>query len=314
MLDSADFYVRHHAARVLAERSDPESRAQLQHALSSANTPTRASAARHLHRLSWFSAEALIRRALCDEDERVREAAVYALCEMHHLPAYDLLADVLAHETDNVRAAAAWGLRNTQDSAAVRALAMVLRADDPEVRGKALEALSANATPEALPLVCAALDDPHPDVVYNAVLSWIELRQEHCLPDLAARIKAGSGPEREPLLRGLFHATNYLHVDLAALPVAETLIDALAAALTGDHAPARMAAVWTLAWMHHPRAAQAIREAIAAEPDDEVRAHLVRVASSLAEYDPADVAAQPLTRAELAGQVSRPPRKKKKRK
>ncbi len=31
-------------------------------------------------------------------------------------------------------------------------------------------------------------------------------------------------------------------------------------------------------------------------------------------YDTASVAAQPLTRAELAGEVSRPPRKKKKRK
>jgi hypothetical protein len=96
--------------------------------------------------------------------------------------------------------------------------------------------------------------------------------------------------------------------------------------------------------MHHPRATQAIREAFAVEPDAEVRAHLLRVASSLmaippddemiraawqsddptvreaatqlypaAVYDSASAAAQPLTRAELAGEVSRPPRKKKKR-
>ncbi|MBN2305747.1 MAG: HEAT repeat domain-containing protein, partial [Anaerolineae bacterium] len=160
-----------------------------------------------------------------------------------------------------------------------------LRARDPDVRIQALEALSANNTPAAIPVVQAALDDPDPDVVYNAVLSLVELRGEHGLPDLVARLRAASDPDQEPLLRGLFHATNYLHVDLADLPVIDDLLDALAGTLDNARArdiPAvRIAAVWLLAWTRHPRAAGLLVGAFERESSPTVQAAILRIAVSL---------------------------------
>ena len=65
---------------------------------------------------------------------------------------------MLPHEPDNVKAAAAWGLHNCQDPEAVPVLKVALTATDPDVRVKVLEALGANDTPEALPVV----RDSHP--------------------------------------------------------------------------------------------------------------------------------------------------------
>jgi HEAT repeat protein len=330
MLRSDDFYVRYHAARLLSERGDRAARLILQEALKEGNGPTRASVARHLHHFSWYAGESLLRQALADEDERVREGAVYALCDLRELAAYRVLVETLPGETDTVRGAAAWGLRNCQDSAAVPVLEVTMQAHDPDVRIKALEALSANNTPEAIPVVEKALvEDDDLEVVYNAVLSLIELRGTDGLCALADLITWTNGERLEPLLRGLFHATNYLHVPLSGHPA---LLDALAHALADDMPSARMAAVWVLAWMRDDRADALLREAFYREQSGLVQAHLLRVtvslmahvgaeflqaglqsaddtvreqaeqlqAAALAAYDENDAASKPLSRAELA--------------
>jgi HEAT repeat protein len=282
MLHHDDFYVRYNAARLLGERGDRDARLIMQNALETGSAPTRASVARQLHRFSWFAAEPLIRGALDDEDERVREGAVYALCDLRELAAYHLLTAVVPGETDTVRAAAAWGLRNCQDSAAVPVLAAVLESSDPEVRIKALEALSGSRTAEASPVVTQAMhhDGDH-EVVYHATLSLLELRGESCLFDLADCVLHTSGARLEPVLRGLFHATNYLHVRLDAHPAADALLAALSHAIADDDPAARQGSVWLLAWMRLDQAVDILEQAFRREQNPEVQAHMLRVTFSL---------------------------------
>ena len=280
-LRSDDFFARYDAARLLGRRGDRDARLVLADALASAGAPARASAARQLHFFSWHSVESLIRQALKDADPRVREGAVYALCDMRDLNAYRVLTDALQNEADNVRAAAAWGLRSRKDPAAVPPLEAALRASDPDVRVKALEALGATEAREATPAVRAALGDLDLDVKYAATLSWIELSGEGCLIELAETIKRADGAARAPIVRGFFHATNYLAIDVARSPAAAALIEALEITMSSDAPDARKAAAWPLAWIDHPRASLALKQAYEREPDEDVKAHLVRVAVGL---------------------------------
>ena len=347
LLQSRDAAVRYAAARMLCERADPAARTVLQEVLAHGDSPARATVARHLHRLSWFSAHPLIDRALQDVDERIREAVIYALCDARHLNAYSLLVHTLANEGDRLRAAVARGLAGCQDAAAVPVLAMVLQAGDPAVRCQGLEALGANHSTEAIALAVTALHDPHPDVVYNAVLSLIELRSDQSIVELAPLIVQTSGPCLEAILRGLFHATNYLHLNLSQSAHLHSLLDALAHALNDVDLPNRLAAVWPLAGMHAEAATKLLTEAFFHDPVPEMRAHILRVMTSLmtipsdhelvaaglqsdeplvretahqirgmstmAAYREADAAAQPLTHYELAGRTSPPRDRKNKR-
>lgn len=281
-LRSRDFFVRYSAARLLARRGDREARLVLQSALVEAGAPARASAARELYSFSWFSAEPLIRQALDDEDTRVRQAAVYALCDMRNTQAYRLLAERLQNEDDDVRDAAAWGLRECRDPEAVLVLrVVVLRAAGPAVRVRALEALGANGSPEALPVARAQLEDPDADVKYAATLSWLELAGAASLPELAGVIQRESGLARQQVLRGFFHATNYLAIDVTRSSAIDAMLDALECAARDDLPGARQAAAWPLAWIRHERAARILRAAYEAEPDETVKAHIVCVAVGL---------------------------------
>lgn len=344
MLESDDFYVRYNAACLLGERADREARLILQKALNNPRVPVRASAARQLFHFSWFSGQPLIEQALTDSDERVREAAVYALCDLREAQAYRRLTEVLQHESDTVRAAAAWGLRDCQDTAAVPVLAAVLQAADPEIRGKALGSLSANNTAEALPVVLSALEDDDSEVIYQAVLTWLELSGEKCISDLVEKIRHADSQKREPMLRAFFHGSNYQHFKLAAHPQFETVMEALAICMDDSQPAVRMAAVWLLASLHHEQGTRILHDSFYRETNAEVKEHIVRVATNLmvitpddemvqeaaqsddlvlrelaeryrrapesaTAYDPDDVAANPLTRAELAGRPSRQPKK-----
>ncbi len=281
MLKSEEFYVRYNAARLLSRRGDREARLIMQDALVNGETPTRASVARHLYGFSWFAAEPLIRQALLDQDLRVREMAIYALCDLRDLNAYQLLKEVLRSGSDDMRMAAAWGLRDCQDPAAVPVLELVLDATDPEVRIKGLEALGANDTPEAMPIVRQAMNDPEPDVKYAATLSLLELAGESWLQELSGIIGRTNGTTRQQVLRGFFHATNYLKIDVARTKAADLMIDALETALLDDMGEVRMAVVWPLAWMRHQRTPIVLKRAYLIEQNDEVKAHIVRVAASL---------------------------------
>ena len=280
-LRSKDFFVRYNAARILRRRGDRDARLIMQAALTTGEVPTRASVARELYGFSWFSAEPLLRQALKDHDARVRECAVYALCDLRELNAYQLLVEVLHDETDDVRAAAAWGLRSCQDPEAVPVLQAVLLAEDPDVRVQALEALGANDTPQALPVVRNSMNDPDPDVKYAATLSLIELQSEACFRELAHVIENTQGITRQYILRGFFHATNYLLIDVGKSRDVEAIIHALEKALRDPLPAARLAAIWPLAWMRHPRAPIVLKRAYDVEQDMETKARIVRIAWNL---------------------------------
>jgi HEAT repeat protein len=276
-----DFFVRFNAAKMLGRRADRDARMIIQDVLESEDVPARASVARHLYGFSWYSAEPLIRLALKDADYRVREAAVYALCDLRELNAYTLLVDVLKNEEDDVRAAAAWGLRDCQDPAAVPVLKIALEAKDPDVRIKALEALGANDNPEAMPVVREAMNDPEPEVKYAATLSLLELAGERWLQELSGIIGRTSGVTLQQVLRGFFHATNYLKIEVGKTKAADLMIDALETALLDDLPAVRKAVIWPLAWMRHARTPMILRKSYNLERDDEVKAEMVRVVPSL---------------------------------
>ncbi len=280
-LRSKDFYVRFSAAELLARRGDRDARLIMQDVLATGDAPLRASVARHLHRFTWFVAEPLIRQALRDPDPRVHEAVVYSLCNLSELNGFQLLAEILPHENDDVRMAAAWGLAKCRDAAAVPLLEIVLQAADPEVRVKAVEALGANDTPEAVPAVRRAVGDPDPEVRYAATLSLIELTGDACLPDLAAMLRAPDSVTRRAVLRGLFHATNYLRIDIGRSPAAGAVIEGLECALSDPQPDVRLAAVWPLAWMRHPDAERVLLAGYARETDVDVKAAAVRIAAGL---------------------------------
>jgi len=280
-LRNKDFYVRYNAARLLRRRGDRAARQIMEDALINGDVPTRASVARELYGFSWYSAEPLLRRALNDEDVRVHECAMYALSDLRELHGYQLMADVLPHEPDNVKAAAAWGLHNCQDPEAVPVLKAALTAHDPDVRVKVLEALGANDTPEALPVVREAIHDPELEVKYAATLSLIELQSDTSFPEVAELIERTEGTTRQQILRGFFHATNYLALDVAQTSSADIVLDALENALLDPLPAARLAAIWPLAWIRHPRAPQILKYAYKTEPDGEAKGGMVKIAFNL---------------------------------
>ena len=158
----------------------------------------------------------------------------------------------------------------------------VLLAVDPVVRVDALEALGVNGTLSAGAVVRRVITaDADADVQYAAALSLVELLAAGCLPEFRALIDATRGTRRAAILRAFFHATNYLHIDLAASAGIEGLLDALETALADELPAARMAAVWPLAWLPLPRAADLLAAAYRAEADPDVRAHMRRVTASL---------------------------------
>ncbi|HVO41109.1 MAG TPA: HEAT repeat domain-containing protein [Aggregatilineales bacterium] len=280
-LKSDAFYVRYSAAQKLSQRADREARMLMQDILFNGSAVSRASVARHLYAFSWFSAEPLLRHALKDADPRVRSAAMYALCDLREGEAFKLMAEALKHEVDSVRQAAAWGLKNVQDAAALPVLEAVLLANDPDVRVSALEAIGTMELPQSMPMLRGALNDPDPNVKYAATLSLIELAGEACLQELSGMIGRTSGVTLQQILRGFFHATNYLKIDVAATKAADLMIDALETALFDTLPETRIAAIWPLAWMRHPRMPGILRSAYFREADSEVKAEIVRVAVSL---------------------------------
>lgn len=281
-LRSDDFFVRYNAAKLLARRGDRDARVTMESVLDDGPATSRASVARHLYGFSWYSAEPIIRKALSDEDARVREGAIYALCDLRELNAYKLMMDVLKDEEDNVLMAAAWGLRNTQDSAAIPVLDLILNtAKDWEVRVKALEALGQSDTPEAKPIVRDAMNDPEPEVKYAATLSLLELAGESWLSELSGIIGRTKGETLRQVLRGFFHATNYLKIDVSESKAADMMIDALETALLDDMPEVREAVIWPLAWMRHTRTPGIIQRTYMSEMDSRVKAQIIRVATSL---------------------------------
>jgi len=291
-----EFFVRFNAAKMLSRRADRDARLIIQDVLNSDDVPARASVTRHLYGFSWFAAEPLIKQALKDTDYRVRESAIYALCDLRELNAYKLMVDVLQNEDDNVREAAAWGLRDCQDSAAVPVLEAVLKAKDADVRIKALEALGQNDTPEAMPVVRNAMNDPEPDVKYAATLSLLELAGEKWLQELSGIIGRTSGVTLQQVLRGFFHATNYLKIEVGKSQAADMMIDALETATLDEMPAVRQAVIWPLAWMRHKRTPGILKRSYNLEQNSDVKSEIVRIATSLM----SDVAGADLENREVA--------------
>lgn len=280
-LRSEDCIARFSAADVLARRGDREARRVFEDTLQTGTPPQRASVARHLYRFSWFVAEPLYRRALDDEDTRVREAAVFSLCRMSLPEAYALAIDVLRDGGDALKLAAVWGLSSHPDPACVPVLEVALQAQNPEIRELALEVLGATETPAAIPAAKMALRDLNHEVQYAATLSWIELARETCFAELAALISQTRGLERHALLRGFFHATNYMGIEIASTPDAALLIDMLEAAMNDELPKVRLSAFMPLCWIRHPKAESALLEGFRREADSDTKARMLAVAAHL---------------------------------
>jgi len=280
-LRSDDCMVRFNAADTLARRADRDARLIFEEVLQSDVPHQRASAARHLYRFSWFTAEPLYYQALADEDHRVHEAAIFSLCRMRLPEAYALVTDILENKnnTESMRMAAVWGLYSRPDPAAVPVLEVALRAENPETRKIGLEILGATETPLAIPVVKAALRDTHPEVQYAATLSWIELARETCFAELAEVIEQTRGPERHAILRGFFHATNYMGIEIGSTPDAIPLINALKLALNDDFPEVRLSAFMPLCWMQHSEAETALLEGFQHEINSQVKAKVLRAAA-----------------------------------
>ncbi|NJO82484.1 MAG: hypothetical protein HC828_06445 [Blastochloris sp.] len=65
------------------------------------------------------------------------------------------------------------------------------------------------------------MNDPEPDVKYAATLSLLELAGEAWLQELSGIIGRTNGVTRQQVLRGFFHATNYLKIDVARTKAAD---------------------------------------------------------------------------------------------
>lgn len=280
-LRSDAFFTRYAAAKVLSRRGDRDARIVLERVLSDGSAPSRASVARHLGGFSWMSIQPLIEKALADPDERVREAVVYALCDMDDGFAYQRLAQAVEGDSYNLKLAAAWALRECQDPAAVPTLAAALACDDPEVRVQALESLGFNGSVQSVPITQAALDDSDPEVKYAAVLSLLELVGEAALPPITEMLKHTTGANRESTLKGIFHGTNYLGIDLTAPQIAPLILNACDQSLKDDHSSTRLAAVWLLSWVRVPESETLYTQAYRTEPDPDTQAQMLRIIVSL---------------------------------
>jgi hypothetical protein len=190
--------------------------------------------------------------------------------------AYALLVETLQSADDAVRLAAAWGLSKQPEAAAVPALALVLHSSDPQTRVMALETLGESGALEAgLPLALATLDDPDLEVRYAAALTWVELAGEAALPGLAARILQARGAMRACFAKALFHATNYLFMDVAHSRYFPAILEALEAAVCDDDPETRLAASMPLAWLHDPACDRLLETAFQREPLSETRIRML---------------------------------------
>ncbi len=275
-----EFLVRFNAAKMLSRRGDRDARQIIEATMKAGDAPARASVVRHLYGFSWLTAEPLLKQALKDADYRVREAAIYALCDLREFNAYQLMTEAVKNDI-HIHEAATWGLRDCQDAAAVPVLAICLQSDDPDVRIKSLEALGQNDTPEAKPIVRQAMNDPEPDVKYAAVLSLLELSGEDWLQELSGIIGRTQGVTLKMVLRGFFHATNYLRINVAKSKAADMMIDALETALLDDLPEVRESVIWPLAWMDHVRTPIILLKTWNMETDSRVKAEIVRITTSL---------------------------------
>ncbi|MGC1376993.1 MAG: Hsp70 family protein [Anaerolineales bacterium] len=280
-LRSDECMARFNAAEILSRRGDRDARLAFEDILANGTSHQRASAAQHLYRFSWFAAEPLYRKALNDSDPRAREAAVFALCKMRLPEAYALVTEILKTGNDAMLFSAVWGLYNRPDPAAVPVLAVAMQARNPDVRELALEVLGATETPAAIPVVKAAMSDAAFEVQYAATLSWVELAREACFGELAAWIERTRGWERRWILRGFFHATNYMGIETGSAPEAVLLIKALDAALCDDLPDTRLAAFLPLTWARHPLAERALLAGFRRETNSDVKAHMLTAAAHL---------------------------------
>jgi HEAT repeat protein len=158
---------------------------------------------------------------------------------------------------------------------------VTLQVQNPEIRALTLEVLGATESPDAIPIVKSVLDDSIPEVQYAATLSWVELAQEACFAELSELIKRTHGWSRRWILRGFFHATNYMKIESGSSPDAVILIQALEAALSDDLPEARLSAFLPLAWIRHPLAEDILLAGFRNETDGDTKAHMLAAAVHL---------------------------------
>ena len=273
-------YARFEAALKLVAKQDQGSREVIAGLLQDPSPIVKASIARHLDQMTWFSARKFVLTPLTDPDPRVREAVIYALCRFGEREAFSLLAEHLQDEVDEVLAAAAHALRNTSHPEAIPVLESALGAADPEVRIKALEALSATGSLLALPVVRSALSDTDTDVRYAAVLTLLELNGEVAADEVITNLEQSDMvPNAE--LRAMFHAANYLKIDMVTGKRGERWLALLAKAVTVEDEATRLSAIHAMAWNRRDEAADALMCAYEVEANPVMQATILHITVSL---------------------------------
>ncbi len=273
-------YLRFEGAMKLVQKQDRESREVIETLLRDPSPIIRASIARHLDQMSWFSAKKIVHIPLTDADLVVRESVVYALCRFREREAFALLAAHLQDEEDHVLAAAAHALRDAANPEAIAVLATAMRAKDPDVRVKALEAFSASGDANALPYVRDALDDPAPEVQYAATLTLIEIQGEAGVDEMLTLLEKQPSVVNE-VLRGVFHATNYMNLDMRSGERGDRWLDVLRRAVREDDNHTKLSAAHALAWNRHPDAAREIMTAYTTNADAFLQARILHITVSL---------------------------------
>lgn len=154
------------AAEALARMGDA-ALSLLQRWLASGERDRRWWAVRTLAAVGTPAAVQAIISALCDPDPDVRACAVVGLASLRSAEGVERLIACLADPSAYVARLAADALAQVGQPA-VEALLGALQADLPAVRAGAARALCAIQPPEAVPALCAALDDPSAVVTYYA--------------------------------------------------------------------------------------------------------------------------------------------------
>jgi HEAT repeat protein len=177
---------------------------------------------------------------------------------------------------------AVWGLQSYPDRGAVPLLGLILKTENVEIQAAALEVLGLCGSMDAISLVRDAVLSPHADVQYAATLSWVELAQSACFEEIAEIIKTVNGKNLYPILRGLFHASNYMGIEVDEnILGGEKLLLAVERA-TKDELPAvRLMASMILSSSHQDRAGEILLGAFRAERDSNTGAHILNNAVNL---------------------------------
>ena len=112
-------------------------------------------------------------------------------------------------------------------------------------------------------------------------VSLLELKEETALVPLSERLYHADSLTRHTILKGFFHATNYLQIDIGRSSAVEEVLDALELVLQDLAPETRLAAIWLLAWTRHERAEIMLQRTYHQEVDPLMKGRILQLAVDL---------------------------------